>query len=160
MTGAPDGTAYDLCGPDGAPLIVLIHGLGLRRAVWQWLLPELAGRYRLFSYDLLGHGASSAPPSNPTLMTLSEQLGRLLDHLSVEKAAIIDFSLGVMGARRFAQDPPDRVSALGILHSPHKRSKAAQAAIVARVKQAKSEAPAAVNAPLVAFLDRHLGQRA
>jgi pimeloyl-ACP methyl ester carboxylesterase len=143
MTVAPDGTAYDLSGPDGVPLVVLVHGLGLRRDVWQWLVPELTSRYRVLSYDLLGHAGSPAPPSDPTLVTLSEQLGRLLDHLGAGKAAIIGFSLGGMVARRFAQDHPERVSALGILHSPHTRSKGAQAAIVARVEQAKSDGPSA-----------------
>ena len=37
----PHGTVYDLTGPEDAPVVVLIHGLGLNRAVWQWLLPDL-----------------------------------------------------------------------------------------------------------------------
>jgi pimeloyl-ACP methyl ester carboxylesterase len=35
----PHGTAYDLTGPKDRPVVVLIHGLGLTRAVWQWLTP-------------------------------------------------------------------------------------------------------------------------
>ena len=35
-----DGTTYEITGPEDAPVVVLIHGLGLTRAVWQWLLPD------------------------------------------------------------------------------------------------------------------------
>ncbi|WP_432636386.1 alpha/beta fold hydrolase [Albidovulum sp.] len=144
------GTVYDLTGPEGAPAVVLIHGLGLNRACWQWLVPELAARYRVLTYDLLGHGQSAAPPSKPTLRTLSDQLSVLLDQLGMARAAIVGFSLGGMIARRFAQDHPARVAALGILHSPHRRTPEAQAAIVARVEQAKAEGPGAtVEAALV-----------
>ena len=143
MKLAPDGTAYDLAGRDRAPVVVLIHGLGLNRACWQWLAPGLAARYRVLSYDLPGHGESAAPPADPTLKTLSDHLTGLLDHLGMERAAIVGFSLGGMIARRFAQDHPARVTALGILHSPHKRSDTAQAAILARVAQAKSDGPQA-----------------
>ncbi|MCV2871641.1 alpha/beta hydrolase [Defluviimonas sp. WL0050] len=147
---AQDGTVYDLSGPEGAPTVVLIHGLGLNRACWQWLVPELAGRYRVLAYDLLGHGESGPPPPDPVLKTLADQLAGLLDHLGLNRAAIVGFSLGGMIARRFAHDHPERVTALGILHSPHERTPEAQAAILARVEQAKAEGPSAtVEAALV-----------
>ncbi|MCB1472786.1 MAG: alpha/beta fold hydrolase [Rhodobiaceae bacterium] len=147
---APDGTVFELTGREGAPVVVLIHGLGLNRACWQWLVPDMAVRYRVLTYDLLGHGESAAPPPHPVLKTLSGQLAGLLDHLGIGRAAIVGFSLGGMIARRFAQDFPDRVSALAILHSPHKRTPEAQAAILARVEQAKAQGPqATVEAALV-----------
>ncbi|MGB5836258.1 MAG: alpha/beta hydrolase [Albidovulum sp.] len=146
----PQGTAYDLTGPASGPAVVLIHGLGLNRAVWQWLAPDLARHYRVISYDLLGHGHSTAPPPHPTLRTLSDQLKEMLGHLGIDRAAIVGFSLGGMIARRFAQDHPTSVTALGILHSPHTRTPDAQAAILARVLQAKAEGPSAtVEAALV-----------
>ncbi len=147
---APNGTAYDLTGPEGAPVVALIHGLGLDRACWQWLTPELTARYRVLSYDLLGHGQSAAPPPDPVLKTFSGQLAGLLDHLAIDPVAIVGFSLGGMVARRFAQDHPSRVTALGILHSPHRRTPEAQAAILARVDAARTDGPqATVEAALV-----------
>lgn len=150
VTGrAEDGTVHDLTGPEGAPVVILIHGLGLNRACWQWLVPELSDRYRVLTYDLLGHGESGPPPP-PDLKTLADQLAALMDHLSIDRAAIVGFSLGGMIARRFAQDHPSRITVLGILHSPHKRTAEAQAAILARVEQAKAEGPSAtVEAALV-----------
>ncbi|MBL9053240.1 MAG: alpha/beta fold hydrolase [Tabrizicola sp.] len=139
----PHGTAYDLTGPENAPVVVLIHGLGLNRAVWQWMVPDLARHFRVLTYDFLGHGDSPPPTGQPNLRDLSEQLRALLDHLKIARAAIVGFSLGGMVARRLAQDHPDRVSALAILHSAHRRSEKAQAAILFRVAQAEEHGPAA-----------------
>ena len=138
----PHGTVYDLTGPEAAPVVVLIHGLGLTRAVWQWLTPDLS-RFRVLSYDLIGHGQSAPPEGQPTLRDLAAQLAALLDHLDIDRAAIVGFSLGGMIARRFAQDHPARTAALVILHSAHRRSEKAQAAILFRVAQAEEHGPAA-----------------
>lgn len=145
-----DGTAYRVSGPADAPAVVLIHGVGLNQDVWQWMEPVLSERYRVVTYDIIGHGASAPPAGVPVLRDLGEQLARLFDHLGIARAAIIGFSLGGMIARRFAQDHPDRTTALVILHSPHRRTAEAQAAIVARVEQASRSGPSAtVEAAIV-----------
>ena len=141
MPVAPDGSTYEITGPADAPCVVLIHGLGLNRACWQWTSPALADGYRVLSYDLYGHGESAVPPETPSLSLFSRQLQGLLDHCGIADAVIVGFSLGGMIARRFAQDCPDRARALIILHSPHQRSAQAQAAILARVEQARDQGP-------------------
>jgi pimeloyl-ACP methyl ester carboxylesterase len=143
MRIAPDGTAYDLTGPESAPCVVLIHGLGLNFACWQWTLPALVDRYRVLRYDLFGHGQSADPPEAPSLAMFSRQLQNLMDHCGLHSAALIGFSLGGMIARRFALDAPERTRALVILHSPHTRDEMAQKAILARVEQARCDGPAA-----------------
>jgi pimeloyl-ACP methyl ester carboxylesterase len=40
MTNAPDGTQFELSGPADAPVVVLIHGLGLNKECWQWTIPR------------------------------------------------------------------------------------------------------------------------
>ena len=140
---APDGTMFERHGPSGAPVVVLIHGLGLNRACWQWMVPDLAERFQVITYDLYGHGQTVRPPEIPSLSLFSRQLADLLDHCGTGHAAIVGFSLGGMIARRFAQDHPNRVTALGILHSPHTRTPDAQAAILKRVEQAREQGSAA-----------------
>jgi pimeloyl-ACP methyl ester carboxylesterase len=142
MKHTADGTVYDLYGPSGAPLVVLIHGLGLNRDVWAQAIPALSAHYRVLVYDILGHGETPPPVPLPTLGLLSRQVAGLLDDLGMRAAVLVGFSLGGMIARRFAQDHPDRALGLAILHSPHLRDEAAQAAIVARVDQAAGNGPA------------------
>ncbi|MFZ5709627.1 MAG: alpha/beta fold hydrolase [Pseudomonadota bacterium] len=139
----PCGTAHEVTGPPDAPAVVLVHGLGLTRAVWQWMVPDLDGRFRVVTYDLAGHGASARPAGRPALGDLARQLSALLDHLGIARAAVVGFSLGGMVARRFAQDHPDRTAALAILNSPHRRTAAEQAAVLARVALAEAAGPAA-----------------
>ena len=140
-TLAPDGTNFTFSGPKTAPVVVLIHGLGLNKACWQWMIPDLEDSYRVLSYDLYGHGESSDPVTEPSLSLFSKQLKDLLDYCKIQKAVIIGFSLGGMVARRFAQDAPQKSQGMVILHSPHKRSNAAQAAILKRVDQARTMGP-------------------
>jgi pimeloyl-ACP methyl ester carboxylesterase len=103
------------------------------------------------TYDLYGHSESNDPPEEPSLALFSKQLVTVLDALNTPNAAIVGFSLGGMIARRFAQDHPERVSALAILHSPHKRTPDAQEAILKRVEQAKADG---AGATVEAALDR------
>ena len=151
MSFTPDGTKFELTGPADAPVVVLIHGLGLRKECWQWTTPALIDAYRVLSYDLHGHGGSLVPPETANLSMFSTQLSGLLDHCGVERATIIGFSLGGMIARRFAQDVPQRANALIILHSPHRRSEEAQEAILKRVHQAQEIGP---QSTVEAALDR------
>ena len=143
MNRSATGTAYDLYGPPDAPVLVLIHGLGLTRGMWDDVVPVLARDYRVLRYDLCGHGDSVAPQTTPSLTVLSEQLARLLDELAIAYATIIGFSLGGMINRRFAIDHPSRVSALVILNSPHERSPEAQRLVEERAAQTDAGGPAA-----------------
>ena len=67
MALAPDGTQFELSGPADAPVVLLIHGLGLSQECWQWTTPALKDSYRVLTYNLYGHGGSSAPPEAPSL---------------------------------------------------------------------------------------------
>ncbi|MBC7675578.1 MAG: 3-oxoadipate enol-lactonase, partial [Rhodoferax sp.] len=39
MACSTTGTSYDLTGPTGAPVLVLVHGLGVTRATWDAFVP-------------------------------------------------------------------------------------------------------------------------
>ncbi|MEU9558528.1 alpha/beta fold hydrolase [Streptomyces fumanus] len=61
----PDGltlsaTAY---GDPAAPEILFVHGLGQSGLSWHRQVTQLAARFRLVTFDMRGHGASSAPDS-------------------------------------------------------------------------------------------------
>jgi pimeloyl-ACP methyl ester carboxylesterase len=134
-----DGTAFDISGPDGAPVMVLIHGLGLCRRLWDDHLPALAAGHRVLRYDLYGHG-DSAPPRAPASLTVyADQLARLCDHLDIASPVIVGFSIGGMINRRFAMDYPGRAAALIILNSPHDRGPQGQEQVEARAAAVRDE---------------------
>lgn len=148
------GTGYDLTGPEGAPVVVLIHGLGLTRgSTWGAIAPVLAREYRVLSYDLCGHGQTVLPEQQPSLSLLSEQVIALLDELAIAQATLAGFSLGGMINRRVAMDHPARVTGLGIFNSPHERGAQAQARVEAQARDAGVGGPTAtVDAALERWL--------
>ena len=140
---ASDGTRYTLRGKVDAPLIALIHGLGLNRQIWAEFEKALESRYRVLSYDLYGHGESAAPPRRPNVTLYSEQLVGLLDEIGTQSCVAVGFSLGGMINRRMAIDHPDRVSALVILNSPHERGDEAQKLVEQRALDSAAGGPGA-----------------
>lgn len=154
----PDGTCFDVSGKPDAPVVVLIHGLGLCRELWSQHLPALESHFRVVNYDLYGHGDSEPlpgpnesgdPPKDEqktTLSIYSRQIARLLDHLGIKRAAIVGFSIGGMINRRFAMDFPERVTSLVILNSPHQRGEQLQEQVEARAKQVGTGDPMATLA--------------
>ena len=143
MPRSTTGTSYDLTGPPGAPVLVLVHGLGLTRATWAAFVPAFAAHFRVLSYDLPGHGDGALPQQVPSLTVLSEQLTALLDELQIAAATLIGFSLGGMINRRIAMDHSGRVTALVILNSPHERTPEAQRLVEDRAAQTDKGGPAA-----------------
>lgn len=146
-----NGSRYELSGAADAPVVALIHGLGLNRQVWDKYRSRLGQRYRVLTYDLYGHGESVAPPQTPGVTLFSEQLIGLMDELAIDQCALVGFSLGGMINRRVAIDHPDRVSALAILNSPHDRGTEAQARAE---RQAMDAAAGGPGATLEAAIER------
>ena len=138
----PLGTNFECYGEKGMPGVVLIHGLGLNKEIWEWLLPSLTERYYVIAYDLLGHGSSSEPSKKPSLTLFAVQIRELLDWCDLDKITLVGFSLGGMICRKFAQEFPEKINALVILNSPYLRTEAAQEAILKRVNQAYLDGPA------------------
>ena len=53
--------AYAVTGEPGAPPMVLLHALGERGADWAPVAGRFAERFRVFAFDLRGHGDSDWP---------------------------------------------------------------------------------------------------
>ncbi len=138
-----NGSVYELSGPADAPVVALVHGLGLNRQVWRAYVSRLQHRYRVLNYDLYGHGDSISPPQEASLTLFSEQLLGLLDELGIAACSIVGFSLGGMINRRFAIDHPGRLRALAILNSPHERDAPAQQLVEQRALDSAGGGPGA-----------------
>lgn len=139
MPIAPDGTYYEISGPEDAPVMALIHGLGLCHELWKSHLEALSKNYRILNYDLYGHGKSLPSLQEASLTLYAKQLAGLMDYLELANAEVVGFSIGGMINRRFALDYPDKVSSLVILNSPHHRGEELQAQVEERAKTARNQ---------------------
>jgi pimeloyl-ACP methyl ester carboxylesterase len=96
---------------DGPP-VLLLHGLSAtRRNVVQGSRALIKRGYRLISYDARGHGASSPAPRYE-YSDLVADLEAVLDHLEIERAALVGSSMGAATAMAFTLEHPERVPAL------------------------------------------------
>lgn len=97
--------AYTVTG-QGEPL-VLIHGIGTRRATFARLVDDLKDRFTCITYDLRGHGESPLPEGRFGLDDLVEDLEALRVRLGIDRAHVAGHSLGGMIGPRYALRYPD-----------------------------------------------------
>ncbi len=100
----------------GGPPLVLLHGRCANQSDWDGITERLAQRFRVYVPDLRGHGGSDYPGTYG-LPEMAEDIVGLLDHLDIEKAAIIGHSLGGVVAYHLAANHPERVDVL-LLEDP------------------------------------------
>jgi 3-oxoadipate enol-lactonase len=103
-------TYYEEAG-SGEPLI-LICGLSADLQVWRFQLPELSKRLRVICYDNRGAGRTSAPDEPYSIAGMADDLAALLDHLRIDSAHILGWSMGGLIAQQFALTRPQRVRKL------------------------------------------------
>jgi 3-oxoadipate enol-lactonase len=99
---------------DGAPAIVLLHGLFFDGGSWRGQLEALSALGRVVVIDGPGHGKSEPPPR----FVLEEQADALLDafgDLGVARALVVGLSWGGMVGMRLALQHPSKVAGLALL---------------------------------------------
>ena len=90
--------AYEVEG--GGKPVLLIHGFASSAQVnWRstsWTKGLIAAGYQPISFDNRGHGASGKlyDPTAYSAPIMGEEGRRLLDHLKIEKAHVIGYSMG------------------------------------------------------------------
>ena len=95
------------------PAVVLIHGLhSSARINWQvnQVFADLAKSHQVIALDLPGHGASDKPEDEAAYGTqMVEDVVALMDHLKIDKAHVVGYSMGGMIALKLIVTHPDRV---------------------------------------------------
>jgi pimeloyl-ACP methyl ester carboxylesterase len=97
------------------PPTLLIHGFassaGVNWVATSWVRDLQAARRRVVAFDNRGHGQSDKPHDpaayHPDIM--AEDARRLLDHLRIERADVIGYSMGARIAAHLALRHPGRV---------------------------------------------------
>ena len=76
--------------------IVMHHGVGANRHIFDGWLPTLAGRYRILRFDMRGHGQSSRPDGEGRLDMdrLRDDLFAVMDAAGVGRAHLVGESIG------------------------------------------------------------------
>ncbi len=104
------------------PPLLMVHGIGGRRAHWDGVVRALKGDFTCIRYDLRGHGRSPVPPVPYSLDELVEDVEALRGRLGIDRLHIAGHSLGGMIAPAYARTFPERVAALCLVSTAAGRS--------------------------------------
>ena len=96
---------------EGEP-VVLLHGYTSDiRGQWMdtGVFPALARAYRTIALDARGHGSSDKPHDPSAYGTeLGDDVPRLLDHLAIDRAHIVGYSMGAHTVAKLLTRHPER----------------------------------------------------
>lgn len=104
---------YD-AGPQDAPAVLLVHGLGDESDTWRYILPPLAVHQRVIALDLPGFGRSDPLPQY-RIPKILDVLLDLLATLDIPDATFVGSSLGGVLSHAIAVQHPERVRELVLL---------------------------------------------
>jgi pimeloyl-ACP methyl ester carboxylesterase len=95
---------------DGEP-VLLIHGFTANiEAQWEPVIKALAKDYKVIALDCRGHGGSEKPHDPKKYgLEMTKDAIRLLDHLKIDKAHVVGYSMGGGIALQVAARYPERV---------------------------------------------------
>jgi pimeloyl-ACP methyl ester carboxylesterase len=100
----------------GAPVVLLLHGLGhWTDAAWGRLVPQLDPALRCVAFDLPGFGASDKPNAAFDLAYFRRVLDDVVAALGLQRFALIGHSLGGFIAADYAGAHPGRVTHLALI---------------------------------------------
>ncbi len=102
----------------GSPPVVLVHGWTCNRSYFAPQRDHLAGKHRVVSVDLRGHGESDKPKGPYTIAGFADDVAWLCRELALTKPVVIGHSMGGMTALELAARHPDLPSAIVVCDSP------------------------------------------
>ncbi|MER5983762.1 alpha/beta fold hydrolase [Streptomyces sp. NPDC001787] len=105
---------YRFDGPEDAPILVIGPSLGTSWHMWDRQVPELSQHWRVFRYDLPGHGGAPAHPAT-AVGDLADRLLATLDGLGVQRFGYAGCSIGGAIGADLALRHPHRVASLALV---------------------------------------------
>jgi pimeloyl-ACP methyl ester carboxylesterase len=122
----PDGARAHVRdqGLKAGPVLVLVHGSNASLFTWEPWVQRLGNSFRIVSMDMPGHGLTGAVPNNDYSQEgMVKFVAEVADKLGLQKFAIAGNSMGGGVVARFAEEHPDRVSALILVDAGGEPSK-------------------------------------
>jgi pimeloyl-ACP methyl ester carboxylesterase len=108
--------AYEEAG-DGAPAIVLVHGVACHRGFWTHQMEHFSRRQRVVAVDLRGHGASDAPAQPYTIDAFAGDVAWMCEQLALTRPVVVGHSLGGLIALALAACHPHQIGAAVLIDS-------------------------------------------
>ncbi len=105
-------------GSPDAPPVVLLHGIIGYAGTWDWIVPELATRYRVIRLDFRAHGESDRAPGAYRMDDYLSDAVAVCTQVAGGPAAIIGHSLGGATAAALAQTRPELVRGVLLEDAP------------------------------------------
>jgi len=109
---------YEIHGT-GEPLILLHGGFG-GIVEFSQLLPALAETRQVIAVELQGHGRTADIDRPITFEAMSDDVAALIEHLGLENADVMGYSLGGMVAIQMAIHHPEVVNKLVLVSAPYR----------------------------------------
>jgi len=110
-------TYYQLSGPIGSEVVVLVHGFSIPSYIWQPTKDALVkAGYQVLTYDLFGRGYSDRPVSDYGMDLYVQQLNDLLESLNLkEPVNLSGLSMGGAVVTHFVNKYPKKVNKISLL---------------------------------------------
>lgn len=112
VTPSEPALSYTLSGPEGAPAVVFVNGLGGAKEAWFYQVRHFRDRFRVLTFDNRGAGASASVDAPTTMADFADDLVRLLDHVGLARVSVVGISFGGRIAQQLVLAHPARVRAL------------------------------------------------
>ena len=140
-------------GPEGAPTVLLVHGLfATADLTWSLAMPALASRFKVVAPDLRGHGRG-LPTSRFTGVECADDLAALVKALELGPVIVVGYSLGGLVAQLFASRYPELVAGMVLCASACSFDVPTKGGVLKLVERAARRAPERVRrAALMAML--------
>ncbi|MER6345908.1 bifunctional 3-oxoadipate enol-lactonase/4-carboxymuconolactone decarboxylase PcaDC [Streptomyces sp. NPDC001595] len=110
----PNTLQYRFDGPEDAPVLILGPSLGTTWHMWDRQVPELTKQWRVFRFDLPGHGGAPAYPA-ASVTELTARLLATLDGLGVQRFGYAGCALGGAVGVELALRHPERLASLVLI---------------------------------------------
>jgi len=101
----------------GDPPMLFLHGMACVRHDMDLLIDAFAADHRCVAFDLRGHGASDVPVDAYATTDFTDDIGRMIDDLRLDRPVLVGHSFGGSVALAFAAAHPEQVRALVMLDS-------------------------------------------
>jgi 3-oxoadipate enol-lactonase len=131
-------------GKQGAPLVVLVHAVGVDLTYWGDQIEMLQNSYDVIAYDLPGHGGSAKPAKGFGFADAVETLVKVITGADVGPAHIVGLSVGGMIAQNLALARPDLVRSLALIDTISTFPEAVRTALLERARLTRADGMGAI----------------